>query len=179
MRSDGLVTSLGGAAFAAVLVCLVPATLIFAQTGSLSASDPRAKALQALGEAYVKDLGLTLVKAEMVRAGTVDVPATWSKRLEDALAVGYSPTAGAFRAIPFSKLKSVMKVKAAQGRSPEDALKRVVTPGAVVVQTAWYFAGAEPVTSYAVFSPSGTPLFETMMSLPALRGPVFSVGHEP
>src|SRR2546427_11350534 len=96
MRFHGLVASLGSAAFASALVCLVPAAPTLAQTGALSASDPRAKVLQALGEAYVTDLGLTLVKAEMVRAGTVDVPATWSKRLEDALVVGYSPTAGAF-----------------------------------------------------------------------------------
>jgi len=173
-----LVTSLGSAAFAAALVCLVPAAPTFAQPGALSASDPRAKALQALGEAYVKDLGLTLVKTEMVVVGTVDAPAVWSKRLEDALAVGYLPTAGGFRAIPFSNVKSVIRVKAARGRSPEEALKRVVAPGAVVVQTSWYFTGAAPVNSYAVFSSAGAPLFETMMSLPALRDPVFSVGHK-
>lgn len=40
-----------------------------------SPADPRAKAIQALGGAYAKDMGLTLLKAEMELEGTVDAPA--------------------------------------------------------------------------------------------------------
>lgn len=176
-KVPGIVRILRGLGIVAALLCLLVADSASAQPAALPASDARASALRALGEAYAKDVGLTLVKAESAVTGTVDVPATWSERLESSLAVGYTPRAGVFIALPFARLRSMLRVRAGQGRSPEEALRRVVTPGAVVVQSTWHFAGAEPVRSYAVFSPAGVPQFETLLSMPALQGPVFSVGH--
>jgi hypothetical protein len=159
------------------LVWLVVPDSMAAQTGALPTSDARALILQALGEAYAKDVGVALVKADIALAGRVDVPETWRQRLEQSLAVGYVPSPGVFRTIPYSVVRPVMDVKAAHGRSPAEALQRAVIPGAVVIQTTWHFAGAAPVQSYAVFSADGKPLFETLILLPALRGRVFSAGH--
>jgi hypothetical protein len=149
----------------------------FAQPQSTSAADPKLRNLQALGEAYAKDLGLTFERVELTPVATPAPGVSLSKLLEDALAVGYSPEAGKFQSVPFATVRHIVKIKMGQGRTPEETVKRALSPGNVVVQAAWYFLGAAPVKSYTVFAPSGAPVFDTMMSLPALRGPVFSVGH--
>jgi hypothetical protein len=165
--------------FAAAILFALVAAPAAAQTQTLPASDPRAQSLQLLGEAYAKDLGLTLAKAEVSVAGTVSGdPTVWTRRLVDALAVGYRPTTpSTFRVVPFAILKPIMNVKMSGGRSPEDTVARVVAAGNTIAAVTWYFTGANPVKSYAVFSPSGASLFDTMLMMPAIQGPVLSIGH--
>ena len=149
----------------------------FGQPPAPATPNPKLQVLQELGDAYAKDLGLEFNRVDVTLVATVAADSVLGKRLEEALAVGYSPAPGTFQLVPFATVKHIVKVKMGGGRTPEETVKLVLSPGNVVVQATWYFAGAAPARSYAVFSPPGAPVFDTMMSMPALRGPVFSVGH--
>lgn len=138
----------------------------------------QAEILKTLGEAYSKDAEVELTRVETTVIGTTTAdPEAWAARLAQALAVGYAPAPGSFRVLPWRELKSIMQIEMAGNRSPEDVAKQVAAAGNIVVEVSWHFAGTAPMMSYAVFTPAGDPLFDTMLSLPLLKGPIFSVGH--
>ncbi|HEX2712080.1 MAG TPA: hypothetical protein VHM88_07640 [Candidatus Acidoferrales bacterium] len=178
MTSHRFAASLGYGVLTAALVCLFGAAPILAQPGAPPTSDSRAEVLQALGKAYAKDARVTFSGVDIDEKVTVGADAVaWTNRLQDALAVGYSPDVGAFYAIPLEKLKGVIKITMAGGRTPEETVKNVIKADRVVLHVTWHFASLEPVKTYVVFSPENELLFDTMMFLPVLRGHVFSPAY--
>jgi hypothetical protein len=150
----------------------------FAEQHPSSTQDPKLQALEELGNMYAKQTKLSLTKVEMTVAGTVtDDSAAWVKRLEEALTVGYAPDQGVLALIPFSDIKPFMLVTMGSGITPEETVKRVVSPGNVVVRVTWYFAGVDPLRSYSVFLPQDDLVFDTTLSMPLVRGRLFGTGH--
>lgn len=150
----------------------------FARQQSVSTEDPKLQALQELGGIYAKQAKLSLVKVEMTILGKVANDSTaWAKQLKEALAVGYAPGEGRFVSVAFADVKPFMKVRMVSGRSPEETVGQVLIPGNVIAQTTWHFAGIDPVKSYALFSPQGELLFDTLLSMPLVRGRLFWTGH--
>jgi hypothetical protein len=134
-------------------------------------------ALEALGQAYATAWGLGFVKVETSRTATVAADhAKYTDELEKALAIGYAPEEGVFLAVPLATLKDVLKIEMAGNRTPAEVVKAIAIPGNRVVNATWYFAGSKPVTSSAVFSPGGEVLFDTLLFLPVLKGPVLEPG---
>jgi len=167
--------SLGYVALTTALVCLFGAAPTLAQPGALSTSSSPTDVLQVLGKAYAKDAHVTFTGVDINETVTVGADAVaWTNRLQDALAVGYSPDVGEFHAIPLEKLKGVIKITMAGGRTPEETVKNIIKANRVVLRVTWHFAGQEPVKTYTVFSPKNALLFDTMMFLPVLRGHVFA-----
>lgn len=147
-------------------------------TATLSAPETYTAELEALGMVYAKYVRVTLTKVETTIEGKVSGDGIkWAERLEQVLAIGYAPGDGAFYAITFDELKDIMAVEMAGQRTPAEVVKAVMAPEHIVVRAIWQFARAEPVTSYAVFTLNGEPLFDTLLSMPAIHGPVFAPDH--
>lgn len=150
----------------------------FAGPQPSSTQDPKLQALEELGSIYAKQAKLSFMKVEMTIAGKVtDDSATWVKRLDESLAVGYVPDQGVLVLIPFSDMKSFMTVTMGTGGAPEETVKQVVNPGNVAARVTWYFTGIDPVRTYSVFSPQDELLFDTTLSMPLVRGRLFGTGH--
>ena len=141
--------------------------------------DARAAALTVIGEAYAKSYGLTWTRVDVAAPVTVapDTTAAWAIRLKAALAVGYTRGVGAFEAVPLTGLKDLAKLEMSGRRTPEQVVEAVAQPGTVVTRTTWRFGAAPPVETYTVFSAAGEPLFDTLLSLPVIPGPLLDPKH--
>ena len=154
-----------------------PPRASFAQQSS-SKPDPKLQILREVGANYAQQAEGSLANVQLTLVGKVtNDSATWATRLTEALVVGYAPEPGVFAAIPFADVKPFMKVRMGGGRSPEETVKHVVRLGNIVTKVTWYFAGVDPVKGYAVFSPHDELLFDTLLSLPLVRGRVLGTGH--
>ena len=143
------------------------------------AAGNEASILESLGKAYAKDAGLRLDGFETSSAWDLGSNRTeWRKRLGEALSVGYAPAEeNRFAPIPWSALKNMMKLEMGKGRTPEQVLDQALASGSRVVQSTWRFASQKPVTSYAIFNLNHEILFDTLLSFPVIRIPVFEVRH--
>ena len=135
--------------------------------------------LRLMGNAYAKDHALVLRGVRTQVAGAVKPAdrAMWAARLEGGLVVGYCPERGKLESVPLAKLGKITNIKMGGGRSAAEVVRQAVTPGCVVVQVSWDFGGPAPVKSTAVFGADGTPLFDTLLSMPVIQGPIFSPSH--
>ena len=59
----------------------------------------------------------------------------------------------------------------------DQVVEAVLQPGSVVTRTTWRFGAAKAVETYTVFSPAGEPLFDTLLSLPVIPGPLLNPKH--
>ena len=158
-------------------LAVVALSLLF-PAASRAGDDPRQAALEALGKAYAQDAQASFGGVDLGAAVTVGAhPGGWPSKLRERMAVGYAPRAGEFRAIPFAKFGDLLKIEMAGEASPETIPTTILEPGCVVVDVTWRMGSAPPVRSLAVFSPEGQPLFDTLISLPLLKLPVFDVDH--
>jgi hypothetical protein len=133
--------------------------------------------LETLGSAYAQDAGTTLTT---VVTGTPVIvsaqnQATLIAQVQQALAVGVPPRPGEFEAVSLDRF--TFPITMAGGRSPRAEVASVVTPGRVVVPVTWTFKGSAPVSSYAVMSGTGAPVFDTLLSLPMVPGALFRAKH--
>lgn len=140
---------------------------------------PQADILKAMGEAYAKDLGLKFSK--VVPGAEVKITeanrAEWQATLVKALAVGYAPDPATFKSTSLESLGGAAKIRMGRDRTPADVVGATVAPGNSLVEVAWHFGSSPPVKSYTVFSAQRQPVFDTILSLPVVQGPLLSPGH--
>jgi hypothetical protein len=153
-------------------------TFLSSAPAGQSPADSHLTTLKLLGEAYARDQELSLVAVELAAPAIIqsDV-ARWTADLELGLAVGYMPVGGKFRVIPWAQIRQFMSIEMARGRSLPDVVRAVALPGNIVRRVTWRFAGEDSVMSSAVFAPAGPLLFDTLLSLPVITGPVFASRH--
>ncbi len=132
---------------------------------------PTTAALTELGHAYAEAYGL---KLDQVEARAVDLGAD---KLIAALAVGYTAAPGQLRMVPLAQLGQLGTLTMAGDRTAEQVVRQLVTPGRAVIEVTWSFTGVEPVQTYAIVDTDGEPLFDTLLSLPVVPGPIFTPGH--
>ena len=135
--------------------------------------------LRQLGNAYAQDhsLRLTRVQAAVATRVTDANRAKWVTDVVKDLSIGYAPRPDAFHTIQLSRMKGLMHIRMGKDRSPQQVVERVVVPGAVILRAVWDFGGPASVRSYAVFSAAGKPMFDTILFMPAIEGPVFAPRH--
>jgi hypothetical protein len=167
---------LGAAGLAAVAV--VGVTLIATSRGP-GGSGVHAALLEPLGQAYAKDYGIPFSKVDTTVAATLDGAnrAQWTQKLGAALAVGYNPGEKPYAAIPFDRVAEGSKIRMSRDRTPQQVVAEKVAAGGTVVEVTWTFGSAPPVKSYTILSPQGRPLFDTLISMPVIVGPVFHARH--
>jgi hypothetical protein len=142
------------------------------------ATTEQLEALEILGKAYAEDAGISLSKVEGgVVAAVAGDPSAWVERLEKALSVGYTPQKGKFHAIWYEQVAGSSALEMAGGRALSDVLRDVLVRGNLVLSVDWYFSAGKPAESYAVFSPGGEPLFDTLLAMPVIDAPVFDSDH--
>ncbi|MBI2303007.1 MAG: hypothetical protein HYU66_29215 [Armatimonadetes bacterium] len=145
------------------------ATVIACAIAALAAPAP--SPLDELGRAYAECYGLTLDRVE-TRPATIP-----ADKLIGSLAVGYTEAPGRLRTVPLSLIGELGKLTMAGDRSPEQVVRQVATPGRTILEATWSFAGCEPIHSFAVLDTDGEPLFDTLLSLPVVPGPILTPGH--
>src|SRR2546425_2293335 len=91
----------------------------FGQPPAPATPNPKLQVLQELGDAYAKDLGLEFNRVDVTLVATVAADSVLGKRLEEALAVGYSPAPGRFQLVPFATVKHIVKVKRSEEHTSE------------------------------------------------------------
>jgi hypothetical protein len=135
--------------------------------------------LEPLGQAYATDYKLTFEKLDTHIAARVDGSnlAEWAVKVKAALSVGYAPKAEEFHALPFDRFYGAANIRMAEERTPSEVVELLLTPGVTVVESMWEFRGARPVRSYTIFKPDGRPVFDTLMSMPVIEGPLLDPGH--
>jgi hypothetical protein len=144
--------------------------------GNAAAAPAYAPALERLGRAYAATCGSTLAKAEagQPRPVTAANRAGLTAQAQKALALGYVPQLGRIEAVPW---REGFRVEMAGGRTPLGVLQSALAPGNVVVPVTWTFAGSPPIKSFTIFSPGGEPLFDTLIAMPIVPGPLFNPRH--
>lgn len=127
------------------------------------------------GRAYAKDAGLEYggITHDAGTAVTAATLAASQKELIDALSVGYAPPGKKFAAIPFSKIRDVLAVTTVAG-TPEDSCRAVVQPRARLVHRTFTIGGTA-VPGVLVLNSAGLVAYDSLLSLPVLRVPVFEV----
>jgi hypothetical protein len=56
-------------------------------------------------------------------------------------------------------------------------VRECVLAGHKIVEATWRFGSAEPVQSYTILGARGQPLFDSLLSMPVIHGPVFETVH--
>ncbi|MGH2621722.1 MAG: hypothetical protein ACRDHG_14305 [Anaerolineales bacterium] len=151
--------------------------LILLLLGAPAAAAPSyGPSLERLGRAYAVTCGSTLAKAQAGQPAPVSAAnrAALTAQVQKALSLGYVPQLGRIQAVPWNE---GIHVEMAGGRTPLQIVQSVVVPGNVVVPVSWTFAGSAPITSFTIFAPSGEPLFDTLIAMPIVPGPLLSPGH--
>lgn len=133
--------------------------------------------LRPLGEAYAGHYALTLRRVSLGAPEPIVDAAAAAARLEDALRIAYLPTPGVLLTFAAADAAEVMRIEMAGGRSPAEVVRDVAAQGNVLVPVLWEFAEGEPAHGYAVFTAENELLFESLLSMPAVQGRVFSLGH--
>lgn len=141
-----------------------------------SADPEREGILRGIGQAIASDAKLTFGGVAVLEGASVTSAneTEWEKRLEQALAILYAPPREAIRSFPYSELKDGSKTEMGGQRTPEQVVKDVVAPGRTIVTVRWSLGGEFP--SFAVFD-GQTILFDTLLSMPVINAPIFSVPH--
>jgi hypothetical protein len=166
-----------GVAGAAALA--VVGTVLVLTSGGTRGAGEHAALLEPLGKAYAKDYGFEFTKVDTAVAATVD-PANrneWALKVGKALAIGYDPITKPYRAIPLERFADGAKIRMARDRTPRQVVEERVVPGHTIVEVTWTFGSAQPVKSYTILGDQGRPLFDTLLSLPVLQGPLFEAPH--
>lgn len=143
----------------------------------LFAADPaREEVLRGLGRAIATDWKFNFRGVVLVEGTTVTGAneAEWEKKLEEALALLYAPPNETIRSLRYSLLKDDSKVEMGGKRTPEQVVRDVVAPGRTIVTVRWSLGADFP--SFAVFD-GNTILFDTLLSMPVINKPIFSVPH--
>jgi hypothetical protein len=172
-------------AMVVIITLLVAASTIWveAQPPAPTIGPRSLKVLETLGAAYAADVGLTLTRIQI--AGAVQVGADsiqLAQSVEQNLTIGHAREAGSFATIPLAELRPILKIEMGGNRTPGAVVRSVVTSGNVLVVVNWHLRSPTlgdlaPIATHAVFSPGGELLFDSMLSLPVIVGPMLSVGH--
>ena len=142
--------------------------------------------LEELGAAYAADAGLSLQSLESDISATVALDQDqWITIILQNLMFGYAPTQGEFDTISASELTDLINVQMSGNRDLRAVVQAVVVEGNKIIQVTWHFAAVtttqqDPmltVTSLAVFAPNGDILFDSLLSMPLITGPVFNPDH--
>jgi len=153
--------------------------LLVARTGGSGGTGEHAALLEPLGRAYAKDYGFAFTKAETTVVATLADAnrEEWTRKIGKALAVGYDSGSKPYRAIPLEDFAEGAKIRMSRDRSPEQVVREKTAAGLTVVEVTWTFGAAPPVKSYTILSAEKRPLFDTLLSMPVLTGPVFEGRH--
>lgn len=153
--------------------------VLVATSGGTRGAGEHAALLEPLGKAYAKDYGFEFTKVDTAVAATVD-PANrteWARKVSKALAVGYDPVSKPYRAIPFEQIPNLALIRMSRNRTPLQVVEEKVADGHTIVEVTWTFGAAPPVKSYTILGPKGRPLFDTLLSMPVITGPVLEAPH--
>ena len=145
---------------------------------SATAADlSREQILRGIGEAVAADEKIKFAGAAIVATATVSPAdeAAWEKKAIDALSILYAPPGSVAKKIEYSALRESSKVEMARQRTPEQVVRDVIAPSRTIVTVRWSIGGGE-FESFAVFD-GNTLVFDTVLSMPIIRAPIFSVPH--
>ena len=175
MKALTLTLSIAGAA--AIAAGSVATVLVL--RSQFSSTGEHAALLEPLAKAYAADWGLALKGIDTAVAARIDGSnrAEWLEKARNALSVGYSPDPKTFRAIPLDTFPDGASVRMSRNRTPKQLVEGHVAPGHTIVEVTWRFADSAPVKSYTLLNAQGRPLFDTLVSMPVVLGPVFRMGH--
>jgi hypothetical protein len=132
--------------------------------------------LERLGRAYATTCGSTLAKAVAGQPTPVTAAnrTALTTQVQKTLSLGYVPQLGRIQAVPWNE---GIRVEMAGGRTPAQVVQSVLAPGNIAVPVTWTFAGSAPIQSFTIFAPSGEPLFDTLIAMPIMPGPLLSPRH--
>lgn len=135
--------------------------------------------LEPLGKAYAQDYGFEFTSVATTVATTVTEAdrEEWVQKIVKALSLGYDPITKPFRAIPLEQMAEGSKVRMSRDRTPEQVVRECVLAGHTIVEATWHFGSAGMVKSYSILGARGQPLFDTLLSMPVVHGPVFEAAH--
>ncbi|HVR41868.1 MAG TPA: hypothetical protein VMS56_00335 [Thermoanaerobaculia bacterium] len=157
---------------------LVLAFVLALVAPAASAADPeRTEILRRIGEAVAADANLTLgeVRIESTAAVVAADEREWEERIRGALSVVYAPPGQRPFRFDYATLRDMMPVEMGGGRTPERVVDDVVAEGRIVASVVWTL-GDQEHGAFAVFD-GQTLLFDTMLSMPVIQEPVFTVPH--
>lgn len=144
-----------------------------------SAADPaREKVLQRIGEAITADENIRLRGVEVVSITTVASTdeREWEKKVKAGLSILYAPPNQSLQRLDYADLRDMMPVEMAGNRTPDRVVEDVVRPGRIIAAVKWKVGALLELESLAVFE-ADTLLFDTVLSMPVIHEPVFSVPH--